>query len=64
MVAEDKVLVLRRVHVAYDLRIAAEHRETAERVHAFHAQYCPVARSLAGAIECTTELRVSPRPAE
>ena len=58
MEAEDKVLVLRRVRVSYELRIAPEQREIAERVHGFHAQYCPVARSLAGAVECTTELQL------
>ena len=64
MQTEDKILVLRRVRVSYQLRIPLEHRETAERVHAFHAQYCPVARSLAGAVECTTELQVESNPPE
>lgn len=64
MEAEDKVLVLRRVRVSYDLQIAPEQREIAERVHGFHAQYCPVARSLAGAVDCTTELRLRADAAE
>ena len=58
------MLLLRRVHVVYNLRIAAEQQETAERVHAFHADYCPVARSLAGGVECTTEMHVTTRSSD
>ncbi len=54
---EDKVLVLRRIHVRLDLNAAPEHRATAERVHGFFAMSCPVYRSLRGAIAITTELR-------
>lgn len=54
--SEDKVLVIRRIHVTYHLKAAPGHRETAQRVHAFHADFCPVARSLQGAVEITTEL--------
>lgn len=53
---DTKVLVLRRVHVAYRLRVGREHRETVERVCATHADKCPVARSIRGAIEVTTEV--------
>ncbi len=56
--ADDKVLILRRIHVLYKLRAPADQREVIERVHAMHARYCPVYRSLAGAIDITTELEL------
>jgi uncharacterized OsmC-like protein len=31
-------------------------RDAAERSHAFHVSRCPVAKSIAGSIEITTEL--------
>ena len=52
---EDGVLVIRRVHVTYRLNAAEEHRETVERVHAMHADFCPVYRTLKDAIDITTE---------
>lgn len=42
--------------VRYTLRVPEGRRADAERVHAFHARACPVARSLEGAIEVVTEL--------
>lgn len=51
------MLVLRRIHVAYGgFSYTQEQRETVERVLSFHADSCPVARSLRGAIEITTTL--------
>ena len=52
------MLVLRRIHVRLELRAAPEHRETAERVHGFYAESCPLYRSLSPAIGITTELVV------
>ncbi len=57
METEGKVLVVKRIHVVHHLRAAPEHREVVERVHGFHAEYCPVARTLRGCVEITTELR-------
>lgn len=48
--------MLRRIHVKLELRAAPEHRETAERVHGFYAESCPLYRSLKAAIGITTEL--------
>jgi uncharacterized OsmC-like protein len=43
--------------VIYALRgVADEDREKVERVHRFHAEYCPVARSIKDSIEITTEV--------
>ena len=53
---DGKVLLIKRIHVTYELKIAVENRETAVRVHDFHADYCPVARSIRDSIEITTEL--------
>jgi uncharacterized OsmC-like protein len=53
---EEKILVIRRIHVTYTLRTAPENQGTAERVLGFHAQFCPVARSIGGSIEITTSL--------
>lgn len=59
--SEDEVLVIRRIHVDYRLRIAKEHRETAERVHDMHADFCPVARSIRDSIVITTALHFADR---
>ena len=56
---DGAVLVLRRVHVKYTLKVPEDKRETAERVHEVHADRCPVARSIKGAIEVTTEVEFS-----
>ncbi len=59
---EGKVLVVKRIHVTYDgLTVDEPDREKVDRVLATHAQGCPVARSLEGAIEITTAL-AAPRP--
>ena len=52
------VLVIRRIHVTYRLKIAPEQREVAERVLGFHADYCPVARTLSGCVDITTSLEM------
>lgn len=55
---EDNVLVIKRIHVVYHLKADGSMRETIERVHAMHKDYCPVYRSIRDAIEVTTELAV------
>jgi uncharacterized OsmC-like protein len=57
---EEKVLVIRRIHVRLVLQSAEANRETAERVHGFYADRCPVYRSLKAAIAITTELDFRP----
>jgi uncharacterized OsmC-like protein len=53
------VLVLKRIHVTYHLKLEdPDKREAAERVLGAHAKYCPVARSLAPAIDITTSLEI------
>ena len=53
---EENVLVIRRIHVRYQLKLAREQREVAQRVHDFHMDYCPVARTIRGCVDITTEL--------
>jgi organic hydroperoxide reductase OsmC/OhrA len=55
---EDKVLVLRRIHLR--LRAPEEARATAERVHAVYAAGCPLFRSLGGSIAMSSELIFEP----
>jgi organic hydroperoxide reductase OsmC/OhrA len=52
------VLVIGRITVHYRLAVPEDKREDAERVHGFHARFCPVARSLEGGIEVRTELEL------
>jgi len=54
---EEKVLVIKRIRVRYRLiGCAGDKREAAERAHSFHVSRCPVARSIGGSIQITTEL--------
>lgn len=57
---EEKVLVLRRIHVRYTLQADASQRETIERVHEFHAKFCPIYRSICGSIDITTAFEIVP----
>jgi uncharacterized OsmC-like protein len=51
------VLIIKRIRVSYTLRDCPEDkRDAAERAHGFHASRCPVARSIGGCIEITTQL--------
>jgi organic hydroperoxide reductase OsmC/OhrA len=55
---DGKVMVIKRIQVTYRLKLKPEQRETAEKVHGFHADYCPVARTLRGCVDITTELNM------
>lgn len=55
---DGRVLVVRRIHVTYHLRLAAEQRETAARVHGFHADFCPMARTIRDCVEISTALEM------
>ncbi len=52
------MLVIKRIHVTYHLKLEAEHRATAERVHGLHADYCPVAQTIRGCVDITTSLEM------
>ena len=51
-------MVIKRIHVTHHLKLKPEQRETAEKVHGFHADYCPVARTLKGCVEISTNLNM------
>lgn len=52
------MLVIKRIHVTYSLKgVEDDQKETVERVHGFHADYCPVARTIKGCVDITTELQ-------
>ena len=55
---EGNVLVVRRIHVTYHLRISPEKRDVAVRVHGFHAGKCPMARTICDCVEITTSLEL------
>lgn len=50
------MLVVQRIHVTYELKLDPGLREKAERAHEFHADSCPVARTIRNCVEITTEL--------
>lgn len=55
------MLVIKRIHVRYTLAVDDDvDRATLDRVHGFHADKCPVARSIRGAIEVSTEVSTEP----
>lgn len=63
---DGKILVIKRIHVHYLLHSVGDPDEDTrtkiDRVHALHADFCPVARSIGGSIDITTSLElVSPR---
>lgn len=55
---EGRVLVVKRIHVDYHLKLAPENRDAALRAHELHADSCPVARTLKGCVQITTRLHM------
>jgi uncharacterized OsmC-like protein len=55
---DGNVLIIKRIHVTYQLKADESDRATAERVLGFHASHCPVARSIEAAIDITTSLEL------
>ena len=52
------MLVIKRIHVRYHLKLRPDQRETAERVLGFHADYCPTARTIRDCVDITTSLEM------
>ncbi len=50
--------MIRRIHVQYHLKLNPAQREVAERVHGFHADYCPVARTIGNCVAVSTSLEM------
>ena len=57
---EEGVLVIRRIHVTFNIKASESDRETIERVHGFYASKCPVYRSLRTAIQITSSYMLVP----
>ena len=55
---DSNVLVVKRIHVTYHLKLVPDQRATAQRVLEFHADFCPVARTLRGSVEITTSVEM------
>ena len=54
---DGSVLVVKRIHVDYELSgVAEDQHEKVERVLGFHADKCPVARSISPQIAITTSV--------
>ena len=58
MEEDEKVLVVRRIHVSYRLVVDREKREAAERAHGVHARACPMARTIEGCVKLSTSLEM------
>ena len=60
---ENNVLVIKRIHIKYQLNIesqlASEKADAIQRVMNIHAAACPVHKSISGCIEITTELTLN-----
>jgi uncharacterized OsmC-like protein len=60
---DGTVLVIKRIHVTYrGVHVGEDQRAAVDRVLGVHADGCPVARSLKGAIEITTSLESTDAP--
>jgi uncharacterized OsmC-like protein len=55
---EEGVMVVRRIYVTYHLRIAPDKRDVAQRVMGFHAENCPLARTIGDCVEILTSLQM------
>ena len=53
---DEKVLVIRRIHVKMMLKTEEQNQETCLRVHEVFADRCPVYKTLKPAIAMTTEV--------
>lgn len=56
---EQKVLVIKRIHVIYNVTAPGADRAIIERVHSVHHDGCPVYRSIHRAIHITTDVHLT-----
>lgn len=54
------MLVIKRIKQTFHLSANEDDRETVERVLGVYADSCPVARSVKGSIEISSELELTP----
>ncbi len=58
VVKEGRVLRIDRIEVVYRLKADEERRDTVARVHSFHADHCPVARTIRDCVEIVTRFEL------
>ena len=58
VVKDGAVLRIHRIEAVYQLRVPEEKRDTVARGHSFHADHCPVARTLEGCVEIETRFEL------
>ena len=58
MIKDGSVLRIARIEVAYRLKVDEERRDTIARVHSFHAEHCPVARTIRDCVEIVTRFEL------
>jgi uncharacterized OsmC-like protein len=62
---DGKVLVVKRIHVTYHLVVDQaviddeDKRATLDRVLGFHAERCPVARTIGGCVDISSSLELT-----
>ena len=54
------MLVVKRIHVTYHLRVPPDKQEAATRAHEIHRDHCPVARTIRNCVAITTSLEMEP----
>jgi uncharacterized OsmC-like protein len=57
---EKKILVVRRIKQIFHLTADEKDRDKIERVLGVYADSCPVARSIKGSVEISSELEFTP----
>jgi uncharacterized OsmC-like protein len=57
---DGRVLVVKRIDVTYRLTADPTHHATIQRVLGFHADRCPVARTIGGCVTISTGVELEP----
>lgn len=61
LVVDRGVIKVQAIHVVYTLSLAPDVDEAkVHRAHEAHTRYCPVARSIGGCIDITSEITIRP----
>ncbi len=58
VIKDGRVLRIDRIEAVYYLRVSEQKRDTIARVHSFHADHCPVARTIRDCVEVVTRFEL------
>ncbi len=58
VVKDGRVLRIDRIEAVYHLKADEARRDTIARVHSFHADHCPVARTIRDCVEIVTRFEL------